>query len=93
MFSVSIVLCKEILSHQGSELSSDITKEVLDVFKFKHFYSTIYNPQTNGFIERFGRTLSVLTSPYLFCELITWVTITNLDNDASICTFVNSIIN
>ena len=49
--------CKEILSDQGSDLSSNIIKEVLEIFKIKHFFSTIYHPQTHGCIERFGRIL------------------------------------
>ena len=49
--------CKEILSDQGSVLSSHIIKEVLEIFKIKHLFSTIYHPQRNECIEMFGRIL------------------------------------
>ena len=55
-------VCKQIQSDNGSDVSSDLWREVMEIFKIKHSFSTIFHPETQGTFERFHRTLYPLTA-------------------------------
>ena len=50
-------LPKEILSDNGTQLSSDLMKEVMRLLHIKQLHTTIYHAQCNGLVERFHSTL------------------------------------
>ena len=53
-------VCKQIQSDNGSDLSSDLWREVMEIFKIKHSFSTIFHPETQGTSERFHRSLKIM---------------------------------
>ena len=51
----------EILSDNGPNLTSAFMREVFKSMKIQHIKTSPYQPQTNGCIERFHRTLIQMT--------------------------------
>ena len=47
----------EVLSDQGPQLVSEITKEFVRLLSVKHNKSSMYHPISNGLTERFNGTL------------------------------------
>ena len=48
---------KILLSDQGRNFISEMTRLLCEKFLIKHKFSSPYHPQTNGIVERFNRTL------------------------------------
>ena len=48
---------EEILSDNGPQFSSDMYKQVCELFNIKSSHSSIYHPQSNGMVERLNGTL------------------------------------
>jgi len=48
---------EEILSDRGTQLTSDMMKEVGRLLSLKQLTTTPYHPQCNGLVERFNATL------------------------------------
>ena len=48
---------KILLSDQGQNFISEITRLLCEKFLIKHKFSSPYHPQTNGIVERFNCTL------------------------------------
>ena len=47
----------EIGSDQGTQLTSDVLREVMQLLPVSQLHSTPYHPQTNGIVERFNGTI------------------------------------
>ena len=59
------IICKHgclqcILSDRGTHFNNQLVAELINKFKIKHNFFTLYHPQTNELIEHFNRTLSEL---------------------------------
>ena len=50
-------LPNEILMDQGSNVTSQLMKEVCDLLKVRKLQTTPYHPQANGLVERFNGCL------------------------------------
>ncbi len=50
-------LPEELLSDQGSNFTSNLMKQVLDLLQIHHLKISSYHPQTDGMLERFHGTL------------------------------------
>lgn len=48
---------KEIVTDQGSNFMSNIIHCLWKVLQIKHLCTMVYDPQTNGVVERFNQTL------------------------------------
>lgn len=48
---------KSIVTDQGRQFESTLFKELSKLLGFKHNHTTAYHPQSNGFVERWHRTL------------------------------------
>src|SRR5919109_4402181 len=46
-----------ILSDRGTHFRNQLIEKLLDKFRIKHLFSTLYHPATNGLVEQFNRTL------------------------------------
>ena len=55
-----------IHSDQGKEFTAEVFKELMDRLQVKHTTTPTYNPQSNGNLERFHRTLSAIIR--VFCD-------------------------
>ena len=51
------MVCIQIQSDNGSDLSSNLWRELTEIFKIKHSFSTIFHPETQSTLERFHRTV------------------------------------
>ena len=56
-------MCKQSLRDNSSDLSSDLWREVMEIFKIKHSFSTIYHPETQGTLEKFHHILKNMIKP------------------------------
>lgn len=54
-----------ILTDQGSDFTSQLMKDLTNLFKTKHITSTPYHPQTNGSLERSHLTLKDYLKHYI----------------------------
>ena len=50
-------VCRHIQSDNGSDLSSHLWRDVIQIFRVKHSLSTIFHPETQGTLERFHKTM------------------------------------
>lgn len=50
----------EVLSDRGRAFLSSLLKEVQQLLGFHKTNTTAYNPQTDGLVERFNRTLTMM---------------------------------
>ena len=67
---VDEIICRhsapvKLLSDQGRNFMSEVVAEVCKYFGTKKINSTSYRPQTNGFTERFNRTICEMLSSYV----------------------------
>ena len=63
---------RTILTDQGSEFTSNLLKEMSQLFKIKHLTSTAYHPQTNGALERSHSTLKDYLKHYISTDQNDW---------------------
>ncbi|UYV84270.1 hypothetical protein LAZ67_X001713, partial [Cordylochernes scorpioides] len=61
-----------LISDRGSQLTSNLMKEVMKMCKVKHCFTTSYHPQTNGLTERLNRTLINMISMYVNTDQKNW---------------------
>ena len=47
----------EVISDRGTQFTSSLTKQFLEMFKVRQKFTTPYHPQCNGMCERFNKTL------------------------------------
>ncbi len=50
-------ICREILTDQGSNFTSQLLAEVYKLLHAKALRTSPYHPQTDGLVERFNKTL------------------------------------
>ncbi|GJQ70538.1 hypothetical protein Trydic_g221, partial [Trypoxylus dichotomus] len=63
---------KSILSDQGTDFTSNLTKELTKLFQTKHLLSSPYHPQTNGALERSHLTLKDYLKHYINNKQSNW---------------------
>ena len=63
---------KEILSDQGSNLTSSLMKELCKLLHIKKITSTPYHPEANGLVERFNGTLKRMLTCFVENEKDDW---------------------
>ena len=50
-------VCRHIQSDNGNDLSSHLWREVMQIFRVKHSFSTIFHPEIQGTLERFHKIM------------------------------------
>ena len=50
-------IATKCISDNGSNLTPDLWKEVIRIFNVEHKFSTIFHPQSQGYVEKFHSTL------------------------------------
>ena len=50
-------IATKCISDNGSNLTSDLRKEVIRIFNVEHTFSRIVHPQSQGYVEQFHSTL------------------------------------
>lgn len=63
---------KEIQSDQGSNFTSNLHKEALNLLNICHKVSTAYHPQTQGCLERFHQTFKSVLKKYCLKSQSDW---------------------
>lgn len=63
---------KEIQSDQGSNFTSNLHKEVLNLLNISHKVSTAYHPQSQGCLERFHQTFKSVLKKYCLETQTDW---------------------
>lgn len=53
-----------VLSDRGKSFRTQLIRQVYSEFGIDHITSTAHHPQTNGLVERFNKTLSIMMSIY-----------------------------
>ncbi|UYV78624.1 K02A2.6-like [Cordylochernes scorpioides] len=61
-----------LISDIGTQFSSNLMKEFIEMCKVKHCFTTSYHPQTNGLTERLNRTLINMISMYVNTDQKKW---------------------
>ena len=61
-FILEEIICRHgcpqrILTDNGSHFNNEMIANLMEKFKVKHNFSTVYHPKTNGLVERFNKTL------------------------------------
>lgn len=67
-----------IVSDNFSSFQSDLMKRVAKYYKIKHIFTTIYNPQANGLIERPHNTIKTMIKSFLNKDLTNWCTLVRM---------------
>ena len=63
---------KQVLTDQAQTFCAKFSEEVFRSFNIKHLKSSAYHPQTNGLVERNGRTISDMLALYVDERQTTW---------------------
>ena len=75
-FVQSIILrhgaVKRVLTDQAQSFCANFSEAIYNSFKIQHIRSSAYHPQTNGLVERNGRTISDMLSLYVDERQTTW---------------------
>lgn len=63
---------ESILSDNGTDFTSNLIKEVNNIFKIRHVFTSLYHPQSNGSLERSHHTLKEYLRDYLNSNQTNW---------------------
>lgn len=58
-------LPKEILTDQGTNISSKLMAELCQLLNIRALKTSVYHPQTNGLVERFNGTLKIMLRKFV----------------------------
>ena len=64
-FFARVVTPREILSVHSTNFTSQLMKEIQNLLHVKAIKTTPYHPQTDGFVERFNKTLKSMLRKYV----------------------------